>query len=159
MDLDDLDLKILRLLQGDSRIGQAVLGARVGLSVSAVNARLARLRKTGAIKDFSVNLDPLRLGLGLLAFVQALLERPEHEKFFLEAVEALDEIQECHHVTGDFSYLLKVRTRDAAGLEKLLTKLKSIPGLARTKTVIALSSPKETSRLPLAPPALEVEEP
>ena len=149
MELDDLDIEILRLLQEDGRVGHAALGAHAGLSISAVNARLAKLKKAQVIRGFSTNINPRSLGLGLLAFIQVLIERPENEGFFLESVESIAEIQECHHVTGDFSYMLKVRTTDAAGLEDLLTRLKSIPGLIRTTSFIALSSPKETFNLPL----------
>ena len=89
------------------------------------------------------------MGLGLAAFVQVTIDRPDHEAAFLNLVNELDEIQECHHVTGRVSYFLKIRTTDTAGLEELLKKLKSLPGLVRTESQVVLSSPKQTTALPI----------
>ena len=149
MSIDDMDLKLLDLVQKDARWSHARLGKEVGLSTSAVNARLTRLRETGIIEGISARLAPGQVGLDLLAFVEVLVERPEQEPGFLSAATALDEVLECHHVTGEFSYLLKVIAPDAAALEDLLRSLKSQPGVVRSRTSIALSSPKWTTRLPL----------
>lgn len=147
--LSPVDLKILRLVQADGRMSLAELGDRVGLSTSAVNARLARLRRDGVIRETVCLVDPAAVGLGLAAFVQVTIDRPDHEAAFLKLVNRLDEIQECHHVTGRVSYFLKIRTTDTAGLEELLKKLKSLPGLVRTESQVVLSSPKQTTALPI----------
>ena len=147
--MDNLDIELLKLIQLDCRISNARLGELVGLSTSAVNARLSKLKKQGVIETCAALIDPAKLGLGILAFVQVLIDRPEHEPPFLHNIKDLPEVLECHHVTGDFSYLLKVQTRDTALFEAFLLKIKSYPGLVRTLTLIALSSPKKTTALPL----------
>jgi Lrp/AsnC family leucine-responsive transcriptional regulator len=149
-DLDSVDIRLLELLQDDDRRSYADLGAEVGLSISGVNARLKKLVASGVIRRFTAQVDPVEVGLDLCAFIQIVLERPEHDRGFLEAVAEIPAILECHHVTGDYSYLLKVRVASTAELEKVIsTRIKSLPGVARSHTAIALSSPKETTALDL----------
>lgn len=149
-ELDDIDRELLRLLQQDDRLSYADLGKAVGLSISGVNARLRKLIAAGIIAEFSARLDPAAIGMRLCAFIHVVLERPEHDEPFIAAVRDNDAILECHHVTGDYSYLLKIRVPTTAELERLITyEIKKLPGVARTHTVIALSSPKETMRLSL----------
>ena len=146
--MDDVDRALLELVQVDGRRPYAELAAEVGLSLSAVNERLRRLRARGVVRGVVALLDPRAVGLDVLAFVQVLLDRPEHEAEFLAGVTAMPEVLECHHVTGEWSYLLKVRTRDTGHLETVLgTGIKALPGVVRTQTLIALSSPKETTAL------------
>jgi len=146
--MDDIDLSLLDALQSDDRTSYADLGKAVGLSVSGVNARLKKLVAARYIREFAARLDPARVGLDLCAFIQVVLERSEHDASFIEAVLQNPAILECHHITGNFSYLLKVRVRNTATLEQLITdEVKRLPGVVRTYTTIALSSPKETSRL------------
>jgi Lrp/AsnC family leucine-responsive transcriptional regulator len=79
-----------------------------------------------------------------------LISDPSVEEGFLRAVEALDEVQECHTITGDFSYLLKIRARDAKSFEQFLReRIKILPGVLRSHSLIALTTSKETSRIPL----------
>lgn len=146
---DETDYRLLALIQEDNRLSNARLGEKVGLSTSAVNARLARLRSLGLIAREAALLSPEKLELNILAFVEVLLDRPEQESGFVATARLLDEVLECHHVTGDYSYLLKVRCARTAELEELLTHLKDVPGVVRTRSIIALSSPKETTCLPL----------
>ena len=146
--MDETDVALLEALQTDDRVSYADLGRAVGLSISGVNARLKKLQAAGYIREFSARLDPGRVGLDLCAFIQVVLKRPEHDAPFVDAVRTNPAILECHHVTGDFSYLLKVRVKNTAALERLITaEVKRLPGVVRTYTTIALSSPKETSRL------------
>lgn len=150
-DMDDTDRKIIAFVQENGRASYAEIGAAAGLSVSAANDRLRKLQASGAIRRWTAEIDPLSAGLGILAFVHVLLERPEHSAPFLERVAGLPEIQECHHVTGEWNYLLKVRTGTMPDLERLLTEgLKALPGVVRSHTAIALSSPKESALLPMA---------
>ncbi|MBL8669846.1 MAG: Lrp/AsnC family transcriptional regulator [Alphaproteobacteria bacterium] len=148
--LDAADRRILTLLQVDASLSHARIGEAVGLSVSAVNERVRKLAAAGVLRGWTVALDPAALGLDLLAFMHVLLEKPTDTKPFLAMVEATPEIQECHHVTGEWSLLLKIRVRNTAALERLIgDRIKAVPGVARTLTLIALSSPKETGALPL----------
>lgn len=149
--IDKLDRRILGLLQRDAKLTNAELGQRVGLSVSAVNERVRKLQAAGVIRGFAARLDPEALGRGICAFVLVLIERPEQEAAFLEAVASAKQVQECHHVTGDYSYLLKLRVGSTAELERTLRQgLKALPGVVRTQTMIALSSPKESFALDVA---------
>lgn len=141
--LDEIDRSILDLLQVDGALPYAELGAKVGLSTSAINDRLKKLRHRGIIRRFSVDVDPAAYGLHLLAFVLVTVEGDERE--FRAAMTAAPEVLECHHITGDFSYLLKLRLSDTAHLERFLSDgLKPRLGVKRTHTLIVLSSSKET---------------
>ncbi|HYH18059.1 MAG TPA: Lrp/AsnC family transcriptional regulator [Azospirillum sp.] len=148
--MDDNDRKIIAHIQADGRASYAEIGAAAGLSVSAVNERLKKLQASGAVTGFGARVAPAAVGLDVLAFVHVLLERPEHDAGFRAAMQGTPAVQECHHVTGEWSYLLKVRVPTTADLERFLSdRLKTLPGVARSHTVIALSSPKETSILPV----------
>ena len=149
--MDDIDLRLLELLQVDGRLTYNELGESVGLSISAVNERLRKLNARGVIRSTVAVVDPAAVGLSLACFIQVLLERPEHDAPFIEGVRNLPEIQECHHIAGDYSYLLKVRTRDTTHLEKLITHgIKQLPGVIRSQTTIVLSTSKETTALPIS---------
>jgi Lrp/AsnC family leucine-responsive transcriptional regulator len=150
--VDEIDRNLLVLLQHDCRMSYGELGDRVGLSISAVNERLKKLHARGAIRGCVAVLEPRAVGLDVCAFVQVLIERPEHNQAFLDAIQAMPAVLECHHVTGDYSYLLKVRVVDTAALESFLSReLKGLAGVVRTHTAIALSSSKETTELDLGP--------
>ncbi|WP_119303996.1 Lrp/AsnC family transcriptional regulator [Dongia deserti] len=143
--MDDIDRIIIDRLQEDGALTYAEIGAAAGLSPSAVNDRLKRLRAEGVIRRMTAEIDPAAIGLGLLAFVLVAVNEPESEVRFREAMKATPEVLECHHLTGDFSYLLKLRLRDTAHLEHfLMDRLKPLSGIVRTHTLIALSSVKET---------------
>lgn len=147
--MDDYDRKILAYIQQSGRASYGEIGAAAGLSVSAVNERLKKLERQGVIAGWTARLNPAAVGCGVLAFVHVLVERPEHEAAFLELVAGDPAIQECHHVASEWSYLLKVRTPDLPALEGLARRIKALPGIPRSHTVIALSSAKETAALPL----------
>ncbi len=148
--MNEIDRKILDLVQSDGRVTSAMLAAATGLSVSAANDRLHRLQERGVIAGWSARVDPGAVGLDLLAFLFVLVDRTEHNAAFLAAASALPEVLELHHVTGEWSYLLKVRVAGTKALERLITdRIKAIPGVARSMTFIALSSAKETAALPL----------
>ncbi len=147
--MDEIDRKIIELAQTDGRVTNATLAEATGLSVSAANERLRRLQERGLISGWSARVDPEAVGLGLLAFLFVLVDRTEHNRPFVAAAAALPEVLELHHVTGEWSYLLKVRAASPRALEALITeRIKALPGVARSMTVIALSSAKETSALP-----------
>jgi Lrp/AsnC family leucine-responsive transcriptional regulator len=146
--MDDSDRKIVTLLQEDGRLAQTAIAASVGLSVSAVNERVRRLLQEEVITIRAIA-DPKAVGCEVLAFVMILLGRPEDDGPFRAAIAKIPEVLEAHHVTGEWSYLLKVRTASVATLETLLgRKIKVIPGITRSLTSIALSSPKETTVVP-----------
>jgi Lrp/AsnC family transcriptional regulator, leucine-responsive regulatory protein len=152
--MDGIDRIILDRLQADSTQTYAEIGAAAGLSPSAVNDRLKRLKAEGVIRRLSAEIDPTALGLSLLGFVLVSVNEPQGEGRFRDAMKAAPEVLECHHLTGDFSYLLKLRLRDTAHLEQfLMDRLKPLAGVVRTHTLIALSTVKETHILPASLPS------
>lgn len=148
--LDAIDLEMLEMLQQDCKVAQVELARSVGLSPASISERLKRLEKSGVIRSYSAILDARALGVSITAFVFVFVEHPSFEAELLEHLDAVREVQECHHVTGDFSLLLKVRTKDIASFEHLLFhEINCIPGVRQTKTTIVLSSPKETTQVAL----------
>lgn len=144
--LDEIDHRLLALLQTDDRTPVAELGKTLGVPASTLNDRIRRLGKLGIIKGFHAQLDPEKVGLDLLAFVFVGWSDPETEGRFLAAIADAPEVQEAHHVTGAWNYLMKVRLQTTRDLEGFFADvLKKVPGVQRTETLIALSSPKETT--------------
>jgi Lrp/AsnC family leucine-responsive transcriptional regulator len=147
-ELDDTDRQLLALLQDDDRLSLADLGKNVGLAASSVNERIKRLVTRGVIAGFHAHVVPEELGLDLLAFVFVGWSNPATEAPFLARVAAAPAVLECHHVTGSWNYLLKVRLPNTRDLERFLGQvIKEVQGVERTETIIALSSAKETTRL------------
>jgi Lrp/AsnC family transcriptional regulator, leucine-responsive regulatory protein len=142
-DLDDLDLRLLDALQHNARSTFADLGALVGLKAPAVHERVKRLEQRGYIRGYGAQLDVRRLGVGLTAFVSVYTTADVRYDRFHAAVAALPEVTECHSVAGEESFVLKVITRSTGHLDDFLTRLKAVPGIARTKTTIVLSTPFE----------------
>ncbi|MFY8106346.1 MAG: Lrp/AsnC family transcriptional regulator [Elstera sp.] len=149
--MDQIDRLLISLLQHDGRLPQAQLAAETGLSQSAVHERLRRLTSSGAVTIVGVA-DPQAVDLTLLAFVFVGLDRPERDEGFRQAMSQEPAVLECHHITGDWSYLLKIRAATVADLESVLTeRIKRQPGIVRSHTMLALSTTKETHCLPVLP--------
>ena len=148
--MDRLDLKALEMLVDQGRITWAELASVLGLSAPATADRVRQLENEGVIHHYAAILDPDSLGFHLTAFIAVNMDRPNHRENFLEAVQHMPEVQECHHVAGDDDYWLKVRCINTKHLDWLLTEqIKAIDGVTRTRTTIVLSTSKETVALPL----------
>ncbi len=139
--MDEIDRKIINLLSEDSRRALADTGSAVGLSASAVNERIRRLTASGAIRRFTVDADPEQLGLPGLVFVFLALAPDSDEDAFRSFAAAHAGILECHHVTGSWSYLIKIRVAGLNEVEVFLGELKQRGFVARSETMLALSSP------------------
>ena len=146
--MDDLDRRIIELLAEDARRSLADISGAVGLSPSTVNERIRRLGASATIRRFTVDTDPEALGLGVRAFVWLALAPGAEEGAFGDFARAHPAIAECHHVTGPWSYLVKIHVASLAGVEAFLGELKAGGFLARSETVIALSSPVPGPFLP-----------
>ena len=147
--LDDRDRRILSLVQRDAKLSQAEIARRVGLSTAAVNERLRKLETAGFLRRYVAVVDPRAVGISVTAFVEVFIEHPRYESAFIEQVLGLDEVQECHHITGEFSLLLKIRVRDMETLQQLLIhRLNALEGVRQTRTIVALSTSKEESYVP-----------
>lgn len=146
--LDATDLKLLALLQDDAKLTQAELAREVGLTAPSVNERIRKLERGGYIRGYVTLLDERKLGHDVTAFIEVFIEHPKHEAGFLTAVRDLDEVLECHHITGEFSLLLKVRVEDMQAFRRLLIeKLNTVRGVRQTRTLIVLATSKEQHRI------------
>ena len=145
MMLDKVDCELLEILQKNGRIKRNELAEKVNLSLPAVSERLRKLEENGIIQGYYTRLDHKRLGKDITAFVIVTVDSSKHYQTVLEHILKTDDIQECHAITGDGTHLLKVRTENTDGLEKLLAKIQSWPGVSKTTTSLVLSSPKETT--------------
>lgn len=149
MDIDDLDRfdsAILTVLAEDGRISITDLAKRIGLSKSPTQARLRRLEEAGVILGYRAILDPIRLGLDHVAFVEVRLTDTREAALaaFNAAVAAIPEIEQAHLIAGNFDYLLKVRTSDMRSYRRVLAeRLSTLPNVAATSTYVAMQAVKE----------------
>lgn len=145
-DLDRFDRAILTVLAEEGRISITDLAKRIGLSKSPTQARLRRLEETGVILGYRAILDPIRLGLDHVAFVEVRLTDTRETALaaFNAAVAAIPEIEQAHLIAGNFDYLLKVRTADMRAYRRVLAeRLSTLPNVAATSTYVAMEAVKE----------------
>jgi Lrp/AsnC family leucine-responsive transcriptional regulator len=151
-DLDRIDRKILKHLQADGRIATVELAEKVGLSPTSTSDRVKRLQREGYIAGFGARLDPHRLGLELLVFVEVSLDKTTPDVFekFAEAVKRAPEVLECHMVAGGFDYLVKTRVADMAAYRRFLGEiLLALPGVKETRTYAVMEEVKSDGMLPV----------
>ncbi|EHL23693.1 AsnC family transcriptional regulator [Acidovorax sp. NO-1] len=149
-DIDRIDRKILSILQEDGRIANLKLAEAVALSPTAVLARVQRLTRDGFILGYEARLNPLKLGAGMLVFVEVLLDRTTPNVFdqFKAAVQVHPEIMECHMVAGGFDYLLKTRSADMNAYRVFAGNvLWQLPGVRETRTYAVMEEVKHTNHL------------
>ncbi len=143
--LDEIDHKILEIVQKEGRTRRNELAEKVGLSLPAVSERLRKLEEAGIIVGYFARLNHHLLGKDITAFILATVDSSKHYASFVDHVSSQEDILECHAVTGEGTHLLKIRTANTSSLEKLLAKIQSWTGITKTTTSIVLSSPKETT--------------
>ena len=142
------DAQIIRLLQADGKLSYSQIGEEVNLSITAVKERINKLVKANVLKQNVYIPNPDALGFDICAFVQVLMPIPTEEANFTEQINMIKEVQECHFITGEYSYLLKIRVKNTKVLEQVLgEKIKAIKGVVRTNTIIALTTTKESLTL------------
>ncbi|WP_110707300.1 Lrp/AsnC family transcriptional regulator [Salinicola sp. CR57] len=150
--LDDINLRLLDLLQQDGRMTNAKLAERLALSETPCWRRLKRLEEEKLITGYQANLDRKRLGLGVLAFVQ--LNCSEHHAGSVEAFEriinASPNILACHNTTGDDDFLLIIVAKDLDDYSRFVEReLRRLPGVTNIRSSLSLREVKSTNRLPL----------
>jgi Lrp/AsnC family leucine-responsive transcriptional regulator len=151
--LDAIDLRILHTIQADGRMAVVDLAERVNLSKSPCLKRLRRLEKDGFILGYSARLDPKKLALGHLVFVQVKLANTSRGVLeqFNHAVQTIPQIQSCHMMSGGYDYLLKIRTRDMEDYRILLSDvISALPGIAQTSTFPVMEEVKDDISLSIA---------
>jgi Lrp/AsnC family leucine-responsive transcriptional regulator len=146
VELDRFDDAILRVLAVEGRISATELARRIGLSKSPTQARMKRLEDAGIITGYRANLDPIRMGLAHVAFVEVRLSdtREAALQAFNKAVMAVPEVEQCHMIASRFDYLLKVRTADIQDYRRVLAEqISALPHVAGTSTYVAMEAVKE----------------
>ncbi len=151
--LDDIDTRILTALQENGRLSNVELAARVGLSASACLRRVQALENEGFIQGYAARLDPKKLGLGIVAFVQVQIAQDDDTgtQAFRAQMNDMAEVVDCFAVTGDFDYVLKVVAPDLETYENFAMKrLLKMPGVRKVRSSFVLNSVKGSSVLPLS---------
>jgi len=150
--MDNLDRKILEALQDNGRMTTADLAEKVGMSRTPVFERVKKLERNSVIRKYVALVDPLKVGTTCFTFVEVQLERHGREAVnrFISAITQIPEVMECHHITGEADFLLKVATRDTPGYEKLLLNtLTALPDVRNLKTLVVLSTFKQDTQYPI----------
>lgn len=140
--MDAIDVKIIKLLQKNARITASDISNEINLSVPAVSERLKKLEASGVIQQYTAIVSPRKLKRDLTAIMFISLERPKYADRFVDAIKLENEILECHFLAGDYDYSLKIITENTYTLEQLINRIKSVQGVQKTKTTIALSTVK-----------------
>lgn len=149
-EFDALDREILELLQDNCKQPLAAIGAKVGLSAPSVVERIHKLEEAGVITEYVALLDARRLGKDVTAFIGVSTDKPRAIGLLATQVSAIDDVQECHHVTGAYTLMLKVKIHGTENLEELIEKIRSLDGVSRTETSVVLSTHCERPRIALA---------
>jgi DNA-binding Lrp family transcriptional regulator len=152
MQLDTMDLRILRELQDDGALTNVELARRVHLSPSPCLARVKALEQAGVIRRYVALADPKALGLGLSVFISISLKAQSREALaaFEQRIAEHDEVMECYLMTGDSDYLIRVAVADIAALERfILEQLTPIPGIEKIRSSFALKQVRYKTALPL----------
>lgn len=153
--IDDISLKILKILQKKARIPNVEVARQVGMAPSAVLERIRKLEKIGVIDGYEVRLNPERFGKSQVAFIHVHTGGNGKEKSLVKSLAALPQVQEIHYVSGDDSYLLKVRETNTKALGRLVREqIAPLGGVVATRTSIVMNTFKETARIPIDDQAL-----
>jgi DNA-binding Lrp family transcriptional regulator len=150
--LDRTDKAILRALQRDASISNVALAAKVSLSPPACLRRVERLKTSGVIKGYVALLEPRALDAGMLVMIGVVLDRSTPESFaaFEKAVQKVSGCMECHVVTGEFDYVMLVRTKDHDSFNRLhADQLLYLPGVRQVRSFMVLKQVLSTTQLPL----------
>ena len=149
--LDGIDRQVLGELQSDCKRSLKEIGAAVGLSAPSVMERVRKLETAGIIKGYQAVLDARKVGLDISAFIGVSISDPRLLAAFEEWVDSIAQVLECHHVTGGHTLLLKVKTQNTKELEQLISRVRSMEGVASTETMVVLSTHTERVEIALPP--------
>jgi DNA-binding Lrp family transcriptional regulator len=150
--IDQTDRKILQILQSNAKITNAQLSKEIGLSPAPTLERVKKLENLGIIKSYHATLDTEKVGLGVTTFVQVFLQN--HKKScldaFVEKINKIDNVIECHHITGSCDFLLKVIAADIQSYQKLmLEEISEIEEISNMQSMVILSTFKDNKVLPI----------
>jgi Lrp/AsnC family leucine-responsive transcriptional regulator len=149
--INDLDRRILTILQSNARTSNAEIARQIGLAPSAVFERIRKLEERGVLLGYAARIEPHAAGLGLVAYTFVRSNDRPGGIQTAEKLAEIPEVLEVHHVAGEDCFLVKVRAADTEALGRLLReRLGKIPTITSTRTTIVLETVKETSELPIA---------
>lgn len=140
--MDEIDGKILRILSENADTTATEMTAMVNLSIPAINKRISKLRQSGVIRQFTILVDPDKVGKPIQAFILVVLHQPSGAAKLTEYIKSDPDILECYAVTGEYDYIIKVCARDVGQLEEKLTLLKQQKGIAKSYTMLSLMEHK-----------------
>jgi Lrp/AsnC family leucine-responsive transcriptional regulator len=138
--VDEVDSRLIAELRGNARATFAELGRLVGLSAPSVHERVRRLEQSGVLTGYHANVDPIAIGLGVTALVGIHLSDAAEQEDVADALATVGEVEDCWSVAGEEAFVVKVRVPEVDALERLLGVLRRIPGVARTRTTVVLST-------------------
>ena len=144
---DAIDFQIISVLQEHGRIPLAKLAEQVGLSAPSVIERVKKLEDGGFITGYHASVDARKLGKDVAAFIGVSIGHPRTIGRFEQTIALLSEVLECHHITGEHTVLLKVKTINTASLERLIRTIRLIDGVTRTETMVVLSTHTERTQI------------
>lgn len=153
--LDDNDRRILKILQEKGRISNIELSKEIGLSPAPTLERVRKLERLRYIEGYHADVNLSKLGITIKAFIQITLLHQQENKIhrFIEAIHKIPEVVECHQVTGEYDYQLKVYTTEIGALDKLITeKISKLPEVGQIKSHIILSEIKHSRVVPTLQP-------
>lgn len=148
--IDEISLKILKILQKKARIPNVEVARQVDMAPSAVLERIRKLEKQGYIDGYEVRLNPEKFKRNLVAFITVVTEGAKPARGTGRVLSKIPEVQEVHHIAGEDGYLVKVRVADTEELGRLIRQqIQALPGVRTTRTAIATATYKETARIPI----------
>ncbi|MCM3293915.1 Lrp/AsnC family transcriptional regulator [Paenibacillus sp. MER 180] len=146
--MDSIDSSIMDALKENSRMTASEISKRVNLSIPAVTERIRKLEEANIIETYTIKINREKMGCKLLSFIFVNIDQSTHIEDFRQAVVACKPVLECHHVAGQYDYLLKVLVADTQELEHFISHtLKNMIGVQSSNTIISLSSLKENINL------------
>jgi Lrp/AsnC family leucine-responsive transcriptional regulator len=154
--MDDISLKILKILQQKARVPNIEVARQVGMAPSGVLERVRKLEKQGIIDGYEVRLNPARFDRSLIAFIFVSLQPESDESELGRVLAAIPDVQEVHHVAGEDGFMVKLRAADTVHLERIRReKIAALSQVRSTRTLIVLQTYKETARIPLDDSAIQ----
>lgn len=145
--LDELDVKLLNILQDEGRTKRSDLADAIGLSLPSLSERLRKLETKGIIEGYYTKLSKKMFGYDMMAFITVVMDGKDNIEIMKKYVDETPEIIECHTILGKGSYMLKIVSKDTVSLEELLNTIQTWPGVTRTNTRFVLSTIKETTKI------------
>ncbi len=141
MALDSIDVQILNMLIENGRISYTEIAKKVGMKPPSVIERIKKMESDGIVYDYNARVDYRKIGFDIVAFVGVIMDNPVDVDDFENKLKNVDDdIVECYHVTGDFTLLLKVITKNTNTLAGIIRKLRELPGITGTNTILVFST-------------------